>query len=225
MTKRSVNVGTTFTYNYADANPTWTVVGARGRGTWDCRIEEDLDYAGATKVFSTEEILSARNLAAAIDSMMSDHDTFWASRSVGEVLHYHNGFGQFVRGEVVEVEGEKLLLPTSLVGNWTPADLAHYHVIDGTPVVPYYCRKIMESEPFQPNYSYIYEADNTMSDREADPRSMLPLNATLAAQSPIQALAERITTTRREAARILNDLSIPADEALAKATTLLGQIA
>lgn len=223
MTKPVVTIGTTFSYHYADANPTWTVIAARGGDTWDCRIEEDLDYTGASKVFSTQEIQSSRNLTAAIDNMMSEHDTFWSTRTIGEVLHYHNGFGQFVRGEVVVGYGEKVLLPTALVGNWREYDLARYEN-DGSPIVPYYCRKIMEREPFQPNYTNIYEADNTLSEREADPRSMTPLNATLPAQSPVQALAERIATTRREAARILNDLSIPADEALSKAIAMLGAV-
>ena len=55
-------------------------------------------------------------------------DEWWDSQEVGTILHYHNGFGEFVRCEVVDgpwasgLSGEehtsKHLQPIALVGEW-----------------------------------------------------------------------------------------------------------
>lgn len=97
----------------------------------------------------------------------------------GETVHYHHGFGQFVRCEVVEAQedidegylslekGEICLKEVALVGNWREYDLQHdsYHV-----------RGVREGRLFKPNGSNLYENPRATGARShGDPSQLEPL--------------------------------------------------
>ncbi len=225
----TVNVGTTFNSSYADANPTWTVVKARGAGTWDCVIKDDLDYAGTQKVFGTEEILRSRNVAAVFEQLTNDNDTFWNSRPIGAVVHYSNGFGEYVRGIVVIdlKDNSPTMMPTGLVGNWRPNELPRFHPISGEAIIPHHAKGILEQKTFRPHATNIFESDPASFLKRyaevGDPGRLVPININLPVASSEQVRNKRIVEARREAVRIMSDLSIPVDKALAKAQNLLAE--
>lgn len=79
---------------------------------------------------------------------------------LGKQVHYHNGFGQFVRGTVVKVKalrkkidaetlkvGEFAIRSEALVGKWDRLTSDAYHV-----------RGVKENRLFRPNITCIYEA-------------------------------------------------------------------
>lgn len=119
---------------------------------------------------------------------------FWASRKVGEILHYHNSFGQFIRGEVVDNGGKMELKPTALCGNWNKYDLP-YRSKDGTINYSYHVKKIQEGESWQPSDSCVYEAPAYSESYKSagDPRVMPAINLELPPMSD-----EEIRRSNRE---------------------------
>jgi len=96
---------------------------------------------------------------------------FYNELEVGSIVHYHNGFKEFVRCEVVEApdddacvhakKGERCLRPLALVGGWDQHDLR----ADG-----YHMRMIREGSLFKPSVSCIYEnPEATHVRRHEDP--------------------------------------------------------
>lgn len=102
---------------------------------------------------------------------------FYKGLGLGQIVHYHNGGGEFVRCEValapdddacVHVgEGEKCLRELALVGKWHARDLR----ADG-----YHMKGVREGHLFHPNASCIYEnPEATGARRHPDPRHLAPL--------------------------------------------------
>jgi hypothetical protein len=102
---------------------------------------------------------------------------FYDELEVGQVVHYHNGFKEFVRCEVVEApdddacvhaeKGERCLRPVALVGGWGTHDLRS----DG-----YHMKGVREGRLFKPNASCIYEnPEATQVRRHEDPAQLEPL--------------------------------------------------
>lgn len=82
---------------------------------------------------------------------------WWAEQPLGAIFHYHNGFGQYVRCEVVDGEWDsfdghqqgRCLQPIALVGNWDDRDLR---------AGSYHAKKVVErSGAWRCNTSCIYE--------------------------------------------------------------------
>lgn len=69
---------------------------------------------------TAERFLAQRD---AIAALFARTDDWWAQRQVGETVHYHNGFGQYIRGTIIVEGGEKKMLPTAMVGNWKQHDI------------------------------------------------------------------------------------------------------
>ena len=96
--------------------------------------------------------------------------------NLGKMVHYHDGFGQFIRCEVVRAsedvdgfhdikKGELCLKETALVGKWRSYDLVSDSIhMEG-------CR---EGRLMRPNLSNVYEFSKDLQKREADPRGMEP---------------------------------------------------
>lgn len=92
---------------------------------------------------------------------------------LGKTVHYHNGFGEYVRCEVVQApeevvvsrikKGEPCLKKVALVGNWRSHNLRpdSYHVKG--------CR---EGDLVRPHLSNVYEFSKSLQKQEADPRGM-----------------------------------------------------
>lgn len=156
----TVRVGTKFHSVLADSNAKWEVIGSRGGGAWDCVVTEDnVDYVGTRKVFGTEEIAAAVAFDKALRRYVKTSDSWWDQRTVGETLHYHNGFGEYVRGIVVNRDGQKKLMPTALVGKWSSRDLPCRRD-DGTVTYGYHVKKIRFPDgdsSWQPSTSCIWE--------------------------------------------------------------------
>ena len=173
MTRITVKVGTTFNSHFADSNPTWRVVSSRGGNSWNCKVVSD-DWEGRSKVFGTEEIVSAIRYARTLANLSESHDDWWNSRTYGETVHYHGGFGQFVRGIVVERDGEKKMLPVALVGNWSKTDLP-YRRHDGTVYYSYHVKKIRfpdDDSAMQPHESNMWESPSFSRRNVDDPSSL-----------------------------------------------------
>lgn len=183
----AVRIGTRFHAVLADANVEWRVTAKLGRGVWEATCIDE-DYGGSTRAFRAKDIEAAK----AIDKMWADnrrkHGDFYAGLKVGQIVHYFNGFKEFVRCEVVEgtkedmealaicqaerdrAKAEKMLKPIALVGEWREWDLRpdSYHV-----------RGIEEGRPFKPNVTCIYEAeDYAARKRSIDPRGLEPIKLT-----------------------------------------------
>lgn len=170
-----VDVGTRFESSFADANPTWSVVRPKGSGVWVCRIvPEDPDYAGTEKLFSTGEIRAILEQAENFRLLHEHADQWWARQEIGSIVHYDNGFNQYVRGEIVLHNGEKMMKPLALVGKWHERDLPH-RCSDGTIYESYHVRSIREGEPKR--YGVMYERDRAVPHRgRLDPTDMLPID-------------------------------------------------
>lgn len=158
MAKPKIAIGTTFTALHADTNAKWTVMKKRGAAAWECQITECEDYGGTKRVFGSEEIIRSLGMGALFSKLRNAHEDFWASRKIGEIVHYRNGFGQYVRGVVVEQDGAKMMRPTALVGAWRSSDLPHYNA-HGEVVCGHYATRILVGDVMQPNAGNIVEAE------------------------------------------------------------------
>jgi hypothetical protein len=103
------------------------------------------------------------------------HENWWAKQQIGATVHYHNGFGEYVRGVVVEDGGEKKMRPTALVGNWKHQRDIYTRSPDGTVTPGYHAKQIQEGTPFQPNEGNMVESP-TFKLVGADPRTMTPIS-------------------------------------------------
>jgi hypothetical protein len=154
--RKRVSVGMTFFAIYADSRPEWTVIKRRGNGAWDCVIKED-DWTGAKKVFGSEEILAAVREDTFFNNLVNATGDWWNQRKIGEILHYHNSFGQYVRGRVIDDNGEKKLQPIALVGPWKTYDLPR-RMADGSISYPYHAEKIInQTGAWQPSHTNMFE--------------------------------------------------------------------
>lgn len=120
------------------------------------------------------QVRADRKWQTYMDEKARAHEDFYAGLSVGDVVHYHNSFGEFIRCKVVVagenekghpglVKGEKCLRPIELVGAWRSYDLlpTSYHV-----------RQIREGEVCKPGHNNVYEADATLQKEHGDPAKM-----------------------------------------------------
>lgn len=171
----TVNV-TTFHSSYADANPKWIVREKRGRGTWIAEVIDCPDYSGVRRAFTTQEIEGSKRVGKFWDKVNNENEAFYENLAVGSIVHYHNGFNQYVR---CKVTSDKQLLPIALVGNWSPYDLPR-RMANGSINNGYQVDKIKNGVVFKPHSSNIWEQKNGF--RKADPieinnpRGMIPLN-------------------------------------------------
>jgi hypothetical protein len=195
-TKR-VKKGMQFRSTLADGNPLWVVKRSLG-GAWLCEVVDEpyeidgkvyeSDYTGAEKSFLSREILAANAYEAIFKSISNDHDRFYASLDEGDIVHYNNGFKNFVRCEVVfdADEQKNQLQPIALVGEWSNHDLpkrrANGEVYNG-----YYAQKIIDGETFEPNVTCIFEAGTKgfVNDNRnhGDPRSLPPVDLSVPAMT------------------------------------------
>lgn len=188
MAKKNIGVGTKFRSTYADGNPEWTVVRSRGGNSWDCEIKGDEDFKGAKKVFGTEEIEAAVAMAALWSGMKQKHEDYYETLKPGQIVHYHNGFGEYVRCEVVRDDGRNKLKGIALVGAWRTHDLPQRRA-DGTINLPYNAKKVLEGDLMTPNAGNIWEGSESLQKTQPDPRKMQPLDLSVPPLTDTQAVA------------------------------------
>ena len=195
-TKR-VKKGMQFRSTLADGNPLWEVKRSLGgepiepEEAWLCEVVDEpieidgkvyeSDFAGAQQSFLSREILAANAYEDMFKDMRSDHDRFYASLDEGDIVHYNNGFKNFVRCEIVfdADEQKNKLKPIALVGEWRDYDLpkrqANGEVYNG-----YHVQQIIDGSTFEPNAGCIFEAGTNHSD---DPRSLPPIDLSVPAMT------------------------------------------
>ncbi len=159
----TVKLGDTFTAAHADSNFRFTVIEKAGRHAWICRMDDNPDWGAVERAFTTPEIESAMAWEASFAKSRAKHIDFWESVTPGATLHYHNGFGEYVRCVVTD---DHELRAVALVGNWTGR-------------LDYYVEKIERGDSFQPHVSNIFEAPGFVAPRHpnapADPTVLEPL--------------------------------------------------
>jgi hypothetical protein len=129
-----VGVGTTFRYTYADGNPLWKVTKRLARDTFEAVSQDDPieingqiykgDYAGVVKAFRGADIRSSLQFERTWEKIGKEGEAKASTLRVGQIVHYDNGFAQFVRCEVVKAGPKPELKPIGLIGNWQQNDLA-----------------------------------------------------------------------------------------------------
>jgi len=95
---------------------------------------------------------------------------------LGKTVHYHDGFNQFIRCEVVRAaedvtdfnnikKGELCLKETALVGKWRSYDLRSDSI---------HMRGCREGRLMRPNLGNVYEFSKDLQKQKTDPRGMEP---------------------------------------------------
>lgn len=132
-----------------------------------------------------------RNLQA----MFASQDDWFDGLAVGTTVHYHDGFGKFVRCEVKvgdednlrshdgkvrnkDLIGKTVLSPVALVGNWTSP--VSRNLQTGEAVYGYHAQAIIEQRgAWRPSESCVFEAPGYSARAgEADPANAQPVDLT-----------------------------------------------
>jgi len=148
MPQTKISIGTRFRATYADSNALWEVRKIRPGAYYDCVIVEDDDWMGYRQIFSAADIRAHLAYAARSKASLDASEDFFAGLQPGQVVHYHHGFGEFIRCEVVTHEGRHQLKPVALVGSWRPLDL--------TPSSPS-VKNVLAGKIFRPHATTIFE--------------------------------------------------------------------
>lgn len=177
---------TTFHSDYADSRPKWRVTKTRGDDTYECTIElDELDYAGVINVFGGERIRQLMGYEKRTATCHDYYEALYKGLNAGTIVHYHNGFGQFVRCKVL---ADKQLTSMALVGNWRSHDLPS-RGYDGEINYPYHCKNVMaqEEESWRPHGSNIYEFSELLQEQYAAPKDLYPIDLSVPDMTPEEA--------------------------------------
>ena len=196
MSRTAIVVGqTTFRDVVMDYNPIFRVVEKKPGGLYRCVSEDEYDggYGGVERFFSADQISQKVSWENTLNGLHQLAEDFWASVKVGQVLHYHNGFGEFVRGVVIEEGGKKKLKPTALVGNWPQRELPSRRP-NGEIYYPYHAKKVLfggEDAAWQPNDGCVYESlTYSRRNETADPATMDPIDLSVPEPTAEEALEQ-----------------------------------
>ena len=210
-----VSIGVTFRSTYADSNALWKVVSSRGRD-WLCEVVNeqfefegktyDGDYAGSQKVFMTNEIERAIKLGNFFDQKMDEHHNFYANLHEGQTIHYHNGFGQWVRCVVVNQDGKNVLKSVALLGNWHKSDLVR-RLPTGSICYGYNAQKIIDGETMTPNASNLWENGCNGPPFSDDPTTLAPISLDIPEMTAEQSVNAELWNRVNQLRDILNDSS------------------
>jgi hypothetical protein len=154
----------------------WTVIEARGRGTWIAEINADeLDYAGSQAAFTTQQIQAAIGWENSCNKSMDESANFYANLKPGSIVHYSNGFDQYVRCQVMP---DHTLRPIALVGAWRPYDLPHRSP-DGSIYNGYHVDQIISGKTMTPHASNVWEFPKAPCRNGIDPRGLAAIDYSL----------------------------------------------
>jgi hypothetical protein len=147
----------------------WEVVSRRSGDVWNCVVVEPLEEAGTRRVFTERQILAHVGWEKYQQERRDEQGRYFAALPEGSIVHYHGGFGDWVRTRVVRVDGEIRLAPLALVGRWAPfADLKEYW---------------KKKAPWRPEWTMVCESQQAggrwKGDPTLDPRT-LPVAVDLA---------------------------------------------
>jgi hypothetical protein len=206
-----VKVGTEFRSVYADSNPLWRVTRIDGDVVHAVIVNEpieidgrmiDSDWVGRRDLFYMDRVVAALEWEERIRATIASADEFFDGLELGAIVHYHNGFGEWVRCRVVEYDhdfrtgpseykaGQKVLLPIALVGNWDEHDLPHERRdMDGTvhEVIPYHAKKVLTMDgAWRPAKGCVWESGECHLNPRfpQDPSTLEPLDLTMRRVQP-----------------------------------------
>jgi hypothetical protein len=199
--RMDVAKGMRFRSAYADSNALWEVKSHSGGGVWQCEIVDEPfeidgrtfsgDYAGVVQPFNARAISAAVAREQSMQAHFDAADDWFAGRELGETVHYCDGFGQFVRCEVVigneqnldaynadSLMGQKVLQPVALVGDWNEPVKRD---LDGSVRPGYHAQKILEGTgAWRPSTTCVYEApdcsEQYRAEGKVDPRTLEPVS-------------------------------------------------
>ncbi len=198
-----VAIGTTFRAAHADANVLWECKAPSGKNAWICvSVDEKIvigdkeypsDYAGIEKAFSVADIKGRLAYEKMWQAEFQRNDDFYNSLEFGAIVHYDNGFANFVRCKVAigEVEFanrgiEKVLFPIALVGKWHKNDLPH-RMANGEIDYSHCAKSVIERRAMRPNFTCIWESSAFGGrSRSTDPRGMKPISLEVPPMTPEQ---------------------------------------
>lgn len=165
----AVKVGDTFSDSHADGMFKFEVVEVQGKFVLAV-MEDNPDWGPVEKAFTVKAAEGLIGWQRTIDASRQQHNDFWANVQVGRVIHYHNGFGEYVRGVVIERDGKRQLDPVALVGDWK--NHWEYH----------WAKLLRRDGAWQPSSTCVYEAPDFVGPRGpnagVDPTTLAPLDFT-----------------------------------------------
>jgi hypothetical protein len=164
-------------------------------------------------------------------NLIDDSNAIYATLKPGEIVHYNDGFAQFVRCEVVAVPhgwtsklgskptGNVVLKPIALVGEvgrrqnpdgswvhgWSEYDL-YRRAPDGTVSHGYHAEQIINGELFQPNGANLYESPRYSNRSGIDPRELKPISLNPPAMSTAEERAMPLAKAINRIRQTLEDI-------------------
>jgi hypothetical protein len=180
-------IGRIIEHPYADGYAMYEIVGQKGKNFEIAWVDDGGDawvlpaWGKKTTISGT----SARSFVERKDAMarlFGAADDWWEAQQVGSILHYHNGFGQWIRGKVVEREGKKQLKPEAMVGKWDQRDLWSRRD-DGTIAYGYHVEGILSDKVWQPHVSNMYEGECKTA---GNPTILPPIDLTIPELNPAE---------------------------------------
>lgn len=200
MSTITVRKGVTFRSVIADCNALWRVERVSG-GVAHCVVVNepwehngrtyDGEYAGSRKPFYLDDV---ERILAYEERFRADREygeDFFDGLDVGAIVHYNNGFRQFVRCEVVALDetqrtgtgqeyapGTKLLQPVALCGDgWKQNDLVGEITHEGVRYMTlgYHARKVLtRTGAWRPHHGCVFESPGYSSSyaRAGDPTGL-----------------------------------------------------
>ena len=167
-------IGRYITHPYADSHATYRITAtSKTRATIEWVDIGDAWVLPAWGRKATIPLTKVRSILDQRDSrkaFFATTDNWWEQQTEGTIVHYSNGFGEYVRGKIVTHEGEKQMLPIALVGNWKSYDLVNRSA-DGSLRYGYHAGRVINGEPFRPNASNMVEFPGHKV-RGDDPRTL-----------------------------------------------------
>lgn len=145
-------------------------------------------------------------------SKLQDEDAaFLDGLKVGAVVHYSNGFNDFVRYEVVDDNGTKKYKPIALVGDWK-SDKPHRYA-NGEVTTPYHVEKVLKGELVERlQAATVYESPKCEKTKGKgantwtmlDPTKLDPLPLVLPDMTPEQLEVARLYKLAHELSAVLS---------------------
>lgn len=164
--------------------------------------------------FPKAKIIQMAKSAREYKKLFERRTDWWEEREIGEIVHYCDGHGKYVRGEIVQTDDGKAMKEVALVGDWGQHDLPRRY-IDGTVHYPYHAQKVVEGDTSKPNSSNMYEyllGKRDASSREllarhkVDPRKLKPVSLELPPMTKEETEMARVEKLRQAVIETLKDI-------------------
>lgn len=211
-TTATITVGTRFRSTIADDNALWEVTRIVDAHTVRAVVVNepieingrfyDSDHAGVERPFDTATIANSLALASVFAEVQADRARFWDTIKIGTVLHYADSKNRFVRGEIAEQDGQKVLIPTALLGEWHPWEAAT-RTPTGEIAYGYHAQKIIAGEGWRPAPDLLVENGN--EDRYPGLRDATEVSLVLPPMTPAEEDAASTERALADMRRILDD--------------------